>query len=203
MLLQVDVDSLIKNHLTIDQFLVASMIYEKNYVLLEHYLDLYSSNELKVLFIGLIKAGLIDNIGDIVEPPYDFQKFTVRSSFIKILAQGDFFDELVQVYPASITRPDGTKDYLRTDLNRCRKLYSKITGDKYIIHLNILDCLKYEVSLRRKESNLSYMKRLPNWLRSEEWKSYEQRMKDEAYDSDLFEINTGKEVELGYGNNLI
>jgi len=195
MLLQVDVESLIKNKITIDQFLIASLIYEKNYELLSNYLDLYSSNELKVLFLGLIRAGLIENNNEEQEV-YDFNKFEVRPAFIKILAQGDYFDEILQTYPAFISRPDGSKDYLKVDLNRCRKLYSKITGNKYMVHQNILNCLQYEVALRRKENSFAYMKRLPKWLTSEEWKSYEQRILDESLST------IRKEEELGYGNKL-
>jgi len=199
MLLQVDVESLIKNKVTIDQFLIASLIYEKNFELLSNYLDLYSSSELKVLFLGLIRAGLIKNNNE-QDDVYDFNKFEVRPEFIRILVQGDFFDEIVQTYPQFITRPNGSKDYLRVDLNRCRKAYSKITGNKYMIHQNILNCLQFEVALRRKENSLSYMKRLPKWLTSEEWKSYEQRIKDEQILN--LEFGNTKEGGLGYGNKL-
>lgn len=194
MLLQVDVNYLIKNRITVDQFLVAQLIYEKNYNLLSSYLDLYSSEELKDLFIELVKAGLIDNYN--YEDQYDLNKFTIRPYFIKILAQGDFFDELVQTFPTSVIRPDGTKDYLRTDLNRCRRAYNKVTGNKYAVHLHILQCLQFELTIRRKEGKLCYMKRLPKWLASEEWKAYEQRIKDESLEL------LSNEEELGYGNKL-
>lgn len=196
MLLQVDVKSLIKSRVTVDQFLIASLIYEKNYDLLSTYLELYSSEELRIIFLGLIKTGLIENYNEDGKP-YDFNKFTVKPSFIKVLAQGDFFDELVQLYPQIIIRPDGTKDWLRVDLNRCRKAYSKITENKYMIHQHIIECLQCELAIRRKEGKIGYMKRLPRWLASEEWKSYEERL-DEFDDSFL---TIGKE-ELGYGNQL-
>src|SRR4030042_238479 len=158
MLLQVDVNYLLKNRITVDQFLVAQLIYEKNYDILKAYLDLYSSEKLKTLFIELVKAGLIDNYN--YDDQYDFNKFIIKPYFVTILAQGDFFDEFVQTFPTYVVRPDGTKDYLR------------------------------------KEGKLCYMKRLPKWLGSEEWKVYEQRLKDESLKSSL---NT---EELGYGNKL-
>jgi hypothetical protein len=194
MLLQVDVNYLLKNRITVDQFLVAQLIYEKSYELLGAYLDLYTSEDLKKLILGLVKAGLIENYN--YEDQYELSKFIIKPTFVKILAQGDFFDEFIQTYPTSVIRPDGTKDYLRTDLNRCRRIYNKITGNKYAIHLNILQCLQFELALRRKEGKLSYMKRLPKWLGSEEWKIYEQRIKDENFDS----LTTTE--ELGYGNRL-
>ncbi len=194
MLLQVDVNYLLKNRITVDQFLIAQLIYEKNYELLRSYLDLYSGEELKSLFLGLVKAGMIDNYNH--EDQYDLNKFIIKPSFTKILAQGDFFDEFVQTFPTSVIRPDGTKDYLRTDLNRCRRVYNKITNNKYALHLNILQCLSYEIAIKRKEGKLAYMKRLPKWLASEEWKCYEQRIKDESLES-LSNVE-----ELGYGNKL-
>jgi len=194
MLLQVDVNYLLKNRITVDQFLIAQLIYEKSYELLGSYLDLYSSEELKSLILGLVKAGLIDNYN--FEDQYDLNKFIIKPSFVRILAQGDFFDEFVQTYPTSVIRPDGTKDYLRTDLNRCRRIYNKITGSKYSLHLNILQCLQFELAIRRKEGKLCYMKRLPKWLSSEEWKCYEQRIKDEGLES------LSNTEDLGYGNSL-
>lgn len=195
MLLQVDVESLIKNRVTIDQFLITQLIFEKNYTLLNKYLELYSLNDLKSLFINLVRVGLVDDYNG--KDEFDINKIIVKPTFSKVLAQGDFFDELVQVYPASVIRPDGTKDYLRTDLNRCRKIYAKITASKYAIHQNILECLQFEIALRRKENNLGYLKRLPKWLVSEEWKIYEQRIKDEG-----FEALLSREEDLGYGTNL-
>src|SRR4030042_2930963 len=191
MLLQVDVNYLLKNRITVDQFLVAQLIYEKNYDILKAYLDLYSSEKLKTLFIELVKAGLIDNYT--YDDQYDFNKFIIKPYFVTILAQGDFFDEFVQTFPTYVVRPDETKDYLRTDLNRYRRIYNKITGNKYAVHLHILQCLQFELAIRRKEGKLCYMKRLPKWLGSEEWKVYEQRLKDESLKSSL---NT---EELGYG----
>jgi hypothetical protein len=195
MLLQVDVESLIKNRITSDYFLVTQMLYEKQYDLLTQYLDLYSREELDSLFLGLVRTGMVDNRN--FPEQYDYNKLTVRPSFIKVLAQGDFFDELVQTFPASVVRTDGTKDYLRTDINRCRKLYSIITKNKYPIHSHILECLQYEVATRRMNGSLGYMKRIPKWLSSEEWKVYEQMMKD----TDISQVNN-KTNDLGYGNNL-
>jgi hypothetical protein len=194
MLLQVDVNYLLKNRITVDQFLIAQLIYEKNYELLNLYLDLYSSEELKNIFLGLVKTGLIDNYN--YNDQYDFNKFIIKPYFVSILAQGDFFDEFIQTFPAFIIRPDGTKDYLRTDLNRCRRTYNKITNNKYAIHLHILQCLQFEIAIKRKEGKLAYMKRLPRWLASEEWKCYEQRIKDENLES------LSNTEELGYGNKL-
>jgi len=192
MLLQVDVELLIKNKITIDQFLIATLIYEKNYEVLSKYLELYSSEDMKIIFHRLIGLGLIHN--NISLDQIELDKIIITPFLSRILAQGDFFDELVQHFPVSVIRPNnGGKDYLRTDLNRCRKLYSRITGNKSAVHDHILTCLRYEVQKRYEEGSLGYMKRIPKWLASEEWIVYEQMLKDET---------TSSNKSLGYGNEL-
>jgi hypothetical protein len=194
MLLQVDVESLIKNRITSDYFLVTQMLYEKQYDLLTQYLGIYTKEEIDLLFLGLVKTGLVDNRN--FPEQYDYSKLTVRPSFVKVLSQGDFFDELVQTFPVSVIRTDGTKDFLRSDLNRSRIRYSGITKNKYPVHSHILECLQYEVATRRLNGSLGYMKRIPKWLSSEEWKVYEQMMKDTP-------VTIGEnKTDLGYGNSL-
>ncbi|GAG01937.1 unnamed protein product, partial [marine sediment metagenome] len=65
-----------------------------------------------------------------------------------------------------------------TDLNRCRGIYYTKTLGSKLWHDHILKCLMFEIQEREKEGSMSYMKRLPNWLSSEEWKSYEERVED-------------------------
>jgi hypothetical protein len=196
MILQVDIDNLINNRTKIDQFLVLQLIQDNEIEVLNKYLSIYSEEEKKNLFISLVTTGWVDDYNNIGE--YNPINLKVKSSLTNLTKNGDYFDEFLNQFPASVTRPDGNKDYLRTDINRVRKLYSKITGNKYLVHKNILDCLRFEILLRNKECNMAYMKRLPKWLASEEWKIYEQRLKDEGMDS----LVGGKEGDIGYGNSL-
>jgi hypothetical protein len=194
MLIQVDVQSLINNLIKIDEFVVLQLVYDKQYELISKYLSLYDSEEKKKLFDRFNLYGFVTNYNNINE--YDPSKLTLEPDFLQIIANGDFFDELVQVFPVSVTRPDGTKDFLRNDLKRCKVTYSKITKNKYFIHQHILECLRYEVALKRKEGKMSYFKRLSKWLASEEWKIYEQALNESTIDS---LTNSG---DLGYGNSL-
>jgi hypothetical protein len=84
----------------------------------------------------------------------------------------------MEEYPTKVTRPDGTTDYLRSDLKRCKKKYNNITNGKLKKHIEILNALKFEVETRTKEGNLKYMKRLPKWLMEEGWTLYQERMND-------------------------
>lgn len=195
MLIQVDINSLIDNLIKVDEFVVLQLIYDKQYDLVSKYLLLYDSEEKKKLFSKFNLLGFVRNTNNLDE--YDPSKIELAPDFLRIIANGDFFDELVQVFPVSVVRPDGTKDFLRNDLKRCKVQYSKITKNKYFIHQHILECLRYEVALKRKEGKMSYFKRLSKWLASEEWKIYEQALNESTIDS---LTNSG---DLGYGNDLI
>jgi len=196
MLLQVDVKDLINNRITSDQYLIAQLLIDNETELLQQFINIYSNEELKTLFDRMGRTGLVINNNNPGE--MNILKLIVSPSFKNMSAEGDFFDEFLLSFPPSITRPDGTKDYLRTDVTRCRRSYTKITKNKYVVHKHILDCLRFEVIIRTREGNLQYMKRLPKWLISEEWKVYEQRLKDEGG----IEVLTNRKEDLGYGNNL-
>src|SRR3972149_11595454 len=149
MLIQVDVNSLINNLIKVDEFVVLQLVYDKQYDLVSKYLSLYDSEERKKLFDRFNLYGFVTNRNNLGE--YDPTKLTLESGFLQIISNGDFFDELVQVFPVSVIRPDGTKDFLRNDLKRCKVQYSKITKNKYFIHQHILECLKYEIALKRRD----------------------------------------------------
>ena len=191
MLLHVDIKHLIKYKITIDEYLIIQLLYDKNYDLYYNYLNNYSVVEKELLFSKLYKSGLIRNTNKPNE--YNHENIELDNWANVMLAKGDYFDEFLQHYPTTVIRPDGVKDYLRTDINRCRILYNKITKGNQALHNNIVNCIKYEVRLRNADGSMKYMKRLPKWLSSEEWKISEQRMKDDVIVSP---------TELGYGNKL-
>lgn len=193
MLINVDVNSLIYNRLTVDLYLILQLINDKQYDTFNKYLALYTNEEKKTLFNKLNTLGYCINRNGLDE--YDPNKIEITTSFSKFLLSGDFFDELVQVFPVSVTRSDGTRDYLRVDLKRSKIMYSKITKNKLAMHNHILDCLRFEIATKTRNNGMQWMKRLPKWLVSEEWKVYEQALQDAKYDSLTHE-------DLGYGTKL-
>jgi len=96
-------------------------------------------------------------------------------SFIK---KKDFFDEFYELYPTSVIRSDGSKDYLRTDMNRSRVAYNKIIGKSESKHELIMSALKNEISERRAMNKMGYMKRMFKWLTSEEYMTYAEKKSD-------------------------
>ncbi len=90
----------------------------------------------------------------------------------------DFFQVFYEIFPTSVVRPDGIKDYLRTDLNRCKKLYKQIVGNNSVKHDNIVRCLNYEIEQKRRTNKMGYFKKMRTWLISEQWLESEEALKD-------------------------
>ena len=97
------------------------------------------------------------------------------------------------MYPISVTRPDGTKDYLRGDIARCRKIYNSHVGKSRSKHEYIIDALKFEITNRRINNKIGFMKRMSKWLVSQEWTLYDEFLKDKKVQ---------KQVEEVYGTNV-
>ena len=117
----------------------------------------------------------------------------IEDEFKESLKQRDFFDEFYELYPTSIIRPDGTKDYLRGDINRCRKIYEKHVSKSKSRHDHIMDALRFELTNRRIHSKMGFMKRMYKWLTSEEWLLYDEFLSDKK---------VIKNVETVYGTNI-
>ena len=108
----------------------------------------------------------------------------------------DQFSELLENFPVSVIRKDGTKDYLRTDKKKAERLYKRITRGRRDIHEHIINCLKYEIEQRVIGNSMMWFKKLPNWLSSNEWENWNERMKE-----DEIEKIFGAEVEE-YGTSI-
>lgn len=173
MLIELNTDTLLQNNLSANQFVIAILISSQNYKTISE-LYKFNSLEFKSDLVTLAKNGFI-TIGS-----EDLEKLKIEPKFAQLIANGDFFDEFVNLYPVKTFRKDGTTDYLRTDLTRMRKAYNKITKGKKDIHDNIIKCLLYELNKKEKEGSMSYMKRLSKWISSEEWKLYESIVDDEC-----------------------
>jgi len=126
------------------------------------------------------------------------------TSKLKLTTQGkemvegtDIFKDILNLFPTSVIRPDGKKDYLKTDTKRSKTKYLRKVGRRRDMHDFIMSCLKFEIKHRTLNNEMQWMKKLPNWLNSEEWVIWGERMKDEARNSilDLKEETYGEELE--------
>lgn len=84
-----------------------------------------------------------------------------------------FFDEFYRAFPIYVHRPDGTKGFLRANVNKCRKEYNRIVGKSSAKHEHIMDCLNRELSDKTSTGKLGYMKTMWEWLTQCEWEVYE------------------------------
>ena len=110
-------------------------------------------------------------------------KYELTDDFIQRMKASinttSFFDEFYELYPAYITRNDGSKDYLRANVNKCRQQYNKIVGESKELHDHILNCLKAELSDKHRKGKMGFMKRMWKWLTSNEWEAYEEHLNDD------------------------
>ncbi len=180
MYVEIDMTVMLNQKLTPTQYFTLFLLADGQFKLLQTWLE--SMDDREVLYQELrqlIERELLINesSGDTI----DFKQLKVSPEFIETLDKSPdtLFDKLIEKYPIKTIRSDGTKDYLRTDLTRCRRIYHRITNGNVSKHSHIMSCLDFELKIRHKEGSMEYMKRLPKWLASEEWLTYEQRMTDE------------------------
>ena len=86
------------------------------------------------------------------------------------------FNEFYEVFPVYVTRPDGTKGFLRANINKCRKEYNRIIGKSKAMHNHIMACLRYEIDDKMRTGKIGYMKTMWKWLTQHEWEYYEEQM---------------------------
>ena len=90
----------------------------------------------------------------------------------------DYFDLFYDMYPVYVMRKDGTKSYLRANVNKCRHFFNTKCGRSSAMAEHIIKCLDYEVSKRMREGSLSYMMTMWNWLTRSQWEAIEEEMQD-------------------------
>lgn len=90
----------------------------------------------------------------------------------------DFFDTFYDMYPIYVTRPDGSKSYLRANINKCRLLFNRYVGNSEAMAEHIINCLDFEISKKMREGKLSYMKTMWRWLVDHQWEETEAEMED-------------------------
>jgi hypothetical protein len=190
MIVTIDTEKMFKLGLTPDEYTLLQLIQNRGLVSAKKLVDLTPSLTSSTLD-KLVAKRLIHNTSQ--KPGVvDVNRIMVRNTFIGEVKKDDLFEDLLLEYPGMVVRPDGTKDYLKTNLNTCRKLYNQLVKKDEVLHKQIMECLKFEKQNRSATNKMGYMKRLPKWLASEEWKSWQQLLGD----SDI------ETIELGYGLKL-
>jgi len=137
MMLEVSLDTLTRSKITAHQFLVGKMLHDKKFEELEQYLKLTDSlKNLSNDLIYLSSIGFIDYDENNVSK--DLRNIRVKSSFMKHVTNGDFFEELYNAYPVKVIRDGGIPDYLRTERYNSKKLYDMVVARNQSKHEHIL-----------------------------------------------------------------
>lgn len=89
-----------------------------------------------------------------------------------------YFDVFYDMYPVYVVRTDGSKSYLRANVNKCRHYFNTKCGNSSAMAEHLINCLDFEVSKRMREGSLSYMMTMWNWLTRNQWEAVEEEMQD-------------------------
>jgi len=184
--LKFDTKFLIENNINPNQILILTSIKENKRKDLKHLGEGLTEDPFLYDFNRLVERDL--TIGSL----YTTSELTEKG---KNLIEGkNQFSELLEKFPVSVIRKDGTKDYLRTDKKKAERLYKRITRNRKDIHEHILACLTFELKERRLNNNMMWMKKMPNWLSSSEWENWNEKIKENEL-NDIF----GEEDDYGTG----
>jgi len=156
------------NHL-----LFLSMVLNKNqpkYQDVRKIVSLISDDDISYL----INQGLITSIERGNSITYQPTEKLVQSTIPK----KDYFDLFYDMYPVYVVRPDGSKSYLRANVNKCRHFFNTLTGSSDAYKEHIINCLDFEINKKMKEGKISYMKTMWRWLIDHQWEETEEEMQD-------------------------
>lgn len=189
------INKLLKEKLTPDEYSICILLEEGKTGLLKELAVLkgnsFYDNIKRLNDLEYINYNTIGNIVDI-------KNITLTDKFKKLTSFEDPFLELYQAFPKSSTRPDGNKDYLRTNKNKARIKYLRVIRNNPLMHEHILKCLSFEKKKRLKEGSMGYFKRLYNWIETEEWTKYEE------YIEDFTNATNPQQTEsVAYGSKII
>lgn len=186
MIIEVDLNKIKELNITPNQFIFIKSIQNPSNGKIKSFTTSFiKENEV----IDLINKGFLTENSNIT-------KAELTDYFIDVYTgefKEDFFQVFYELYPVSVVRPDGLKDYLRTDINRCKKLYKQIVGSSRDKHDNLIKCLLYEIQQKQRNNKMSYFKKMRTWLVSEQWLEAEEAMKD---------VKTTLKVTL-YGTDIV
>lgn len=185
MILEIDTSLLEKlEDPSIDQLVFLTIVSNDNIKTnnqdIQRLLSLVNEEEIR----KLISQGLI-----IVTTKGDGNQVVEKTSKLDELFKEDksMFDMFYDQFPVYVTRPDGTKGFLRSNINKCRKEYNRIVGKSKAMHEHIMNCLRFEVENKALTGKLGYMKTMWKWLTQHEWETVEEQMKieEQEYGNDI------------------
>lgn len=183
MILELDTSLLNKLNISLNQLVFLSLVMNENQKDDQDIRELLSRvNEEEIQ--DLITRNIV-----VIEPLNNGVKYSLSDKLTQILqnSKDSMFDEFYETFPVYVIRPDGTKGFLRANVNKCRKEYNRIIGKSRAMHEHIMQCLRYELDDKTRTGRLGYMKTMWKWLTQHEWECYEDQIniqEDYSYGTD-------------------
>lgn len=192
MLIEIDTNFIKKNGITPSQMVFIELLKLKKYSEISNMLDLLNISKSDIDKLIDINVFTADSYTDFIS--FENLKFT-RIFDVKVNITDDFFNEFSSTYPTSVIRIDGTMDFLKQNLSKCKEIYSAIVGKDKDKHNYIMKALRFEINQKTQFGKLGYMKRMMKWLRDEEYLSYSELSKISESIRPIVENNYGTTVE--------
>ena len=170
-----------------NQLLFLSIVLDKNqpkYQDVRKIVSLISDDEIQCL----VQQGLITSIergNSITYQPTNKLKEALT-------LEKSYFDRFYDMYPVYVVRPDGSKSYLRANVNKCRHMFNLKVGNSSAMAEHLIKCLEFELDKKMREGKISYMMTMWNWLSRNQWEVSEEEMQD-----------TEQKATNSYGTELI
>lgn len=183
MILELDISMLERlEQLSLGQLVFLSLVLSDNQI----------KHQAASQILSLIKEDeiqeLIDNDFISIDVSTANTTYNPTDSLLDLLKEErSMFDEFYEEFPTMVFRPDGTKGYLRANINKCRRRYNQIVGKSKAMHQHLMDCLRFETKEKTFTGKLGYMKTMWKWLVNNEWEAIEEQMMNESQSKDNYE----------------
>jgi len=163
MQVEIDINLLIDNDISADDYLALYALYRKGFKILDR-LSLSPNWE------DLQKKGFV-KLGEKIED------HIVRQEFIDLFSS-DFdqmFAELLTAYPMKVQTKQGMRVLHASDPSakankKAKDRYRRIVGNKRFIHTKILKLLEKQLKIER--GRLDYLQNLEVWINNYTWEKY-------------------------------
>lgn len=103
-----------------------------------------------------------------------------------------YFDLFYEQYPTYVLRPDGSRAFLRANVNKCRHLFNTYCGKSSAMAEHLIECLNFECHKKMSQGKIGYMKTMWRWLVDHQWEEAEEEME-----------STVDTIQNSYGTELI
>lgn len=174
MTIELNTKLLEKETININQLVFLSLVLNKNQKYNQDVHNLISKID-DVEIQGLVSKELITSIerGNTIT-------YKPTEKLLRDITNSDesWFDKFYKLYPIYVVRPDGTKGFLRGNINKCRAQYNSIVGNSEDTANRIYDALKFQIDRYTNTGKLGYFKTMWNWITKHEWEAIEDEMED-------------------------